>query len=132
MPVTALYGGALALLFIFLATRVIGFRRSAKVSIGDGGNSALLRRIRVHGNFAEYVPFAIVLMALAESMTAPAWLLHAAGLALAGGRVCHAYGVSQSPENFRLRITGMAVTFTVLGVMAATCIILSAWGILRS
>ena len=27
-------------------------------------------------------------------------------------RACHAWGVSRSPEDFRFRVTGMAVTFT--------------------
>ena len=65
MEITALYASLLAPLFILLSARVIGARRSAKVPVGDGGNTVLLRRMRVHANFAEYVPFALLLMALA-------------------------------------------------------------------
>ncbi len=34
--------------------------------LGDGGDPALLQRIRVHANFVEYVPFALLLLALVE------------------------------------------------------------------
>jgi uncharacterized membrane protein YecN with MAPEG domain len=48
----------------------------------------------------------------------PAWLIHLLCLAVVVGRVIHAYGVSQERENFKLRMVGMATTFTVLAVMA--------------
>ena len=82
MPVTALYAALLAPLFILLAVRVIRSRREAKVAVGDGGDKALLRRMRVHANFAEYVPLALILMALAESLAANRFALHATAIAL--------------------------------------------------
>ena len=79
MSITPLYAGVVTLFFVFLSFRVIGGRRAARVALGDGGDRILLRRLRVHGNFAEYVPLAIVLMALAELQGAPAWTLHLVG-----------------------------------------------------
>jgi uncharacterized protein len=125
MFVTALYASLLAPLFIFLSLRVIRHRRGAKVGLGDGGNAELLRRMRVQANFAEYVPFALLLMALAESIQTPNWILHLAGIALVLGRCAHAYGVSQMPENFRFRVSGMAITFTVMGALAVACLYVS-------
>jgi uncharacterized protein len=122
MFITALYAGLLAPLFVFLSARVIRYRRDAKVAVGDGGNSDLLRRMRVHSNFAEYVPFALLLMALAESVHTRPWLVHLAGIALVAGRVAHAYGVSQTPEPFAFRVWGTATIFTVIGLMAASCL----------
>jgi uncharacterized membrane protein YecN with MAPEG domain len=119
MPITALYAGLLAPLFILLSIRVIQKRRGARVGLGDG---ELLRRMRVHGNFAEYVPLALLLIALAESLKTDARMLHGLGIALVVGRIVHAYGVSQSKESFSLRITGVAVTSTVLLVAAVACI----------
>ena len=106
MSVTPVYAGLLALLFIFLSVRVIGMRRSARVALGDGGNPALLRRQRVHGNFAEYVPLALILMALAELQNPPGWMIHAIGIPLLLGRAAHAYGVSCEPEMLRVRVSG--------------------------
>jgi hypothetical protein len=122
MPVTAAYASLFGFLFVVLSVRVIGQRRDAKVSLGDGGNAALLRRMRVHGNFAEYVPLALVLLGLAESLTVPVWLLHALGAGLLMGRLSHAYGVSQSPERFQFRVAGMGATLTVILLLAAACL----------
>jgi uncharacterized protein len=122
MFVTALYAGLLTPLFILLSVRVIRQRRSGKIGLGDGGNADMLRRMRVHANFAEYVPFALLLMGLAESAQTSNWILHLAGAALVVGRIFHAYGVSQSPENFFFRVSGMAATFTVIGGLALVCL----------
>jgi hypothetical protein len=82
----------------------------------------LQRAIRVHGNFAEYVPLALVLLLLAELGGGSPWLLHAIGLSLTTGRVAHAYGVSQANENYRFRVLGMALTFTAILVGAVSCL----------
>lgn len=122
MPITALYAGLLAPLFVLLSIRVIAVRRSGRVAVGDGGNRLLLRRMRVHANFAEYVPLALVLMALAEATATPAWLIHPMGVALLAGRIVHAIGMSREPERFRFRVAGMALTFTVLLAGSAACL----------
>jgi uncharacterized membrane protein YecN with MAPEG domain len=124
MPITALYASLLTPLFLVLSIRVIRARRGAKVTVGDGGNAMLVRRMRVHANFAEYVPLALVLMLLAESLATSPWLLHALGIALVAGRLAHAYGVSQVREDFRFRVTGMVITFWMLGVASLACL----WG----
>jgi uncharacterized protein len=123
MPITALYAALLVPLFIFLSLRVIRTRRGRKIGIGDGQDTRMLRVMRVHANFTEYVPMSLVLMALAESTGVHTLLLHAAGVALIAGRLSHAFGVSQDVENFTFRVTGMVLTFTVLGVMAAACLV---------
>lgn len=112
--VTPVYAGLITLLFVVLSFRVIGMRRSAHVGLGDGGNRILQRRLRAHGNFAEYVPLALLLMALAELQAAPLWALHLVGMVLIGGRLLHAFGVSREPETIKLRVIGMAMTFAVL------------------
>ena len=125
MPITALYAGLLAILFFVLSIRVIGIRRSARVAVGANGNPALLRRMRAHANFAEYVPYVLVLMGLGEGLQAPPLLLHGMGAALVFGRLLHAYGISQIDEKLWLRITGMAITFTVLLTGALMCLALA-------
>jgi len=122
MPITALYVGLLAPLFLLLASRVIRARRGTSVAVGDGGNAFLMRRIRVHANFAEYVPLALLLMALAESLGTSIWLLHALGIALLGGRLVHAFGMSQAEEKFAFRVAGVVITFSMLGTAALACI----------
>ena len=79
--------------------------------------------MRVHANFAEYVPFALLLMALAENLGVWTWLIHVMGITLLAGRLSHAYGVSQQPEVFKFRIVGMAATLTVIGSAATLCVL---------
>ncbi|MFM8613458.1 MAG: MAPEG family protein [Alphaproteobacteria bacterium] len=56
----------LTLIFLWLSFRVIRYRRAERIPIGSGGNAALERAIRAHANFAEFVPFAVLLLILAE------------------------------------------------------------------
>jgi len=123
MAITALYAGVLAPIYVLLAVRVIANRRRAKIALGDGGEPAMLRCMRVQANFAEYVPLALILMGLAESLGTPGFVLHLAGIALVAGRASHAYGVSQEREVFTYRVAGMALTFTTILGLGAACLI---------
>ncbi len=125
MAITAFYAALLGLFFVFLSFRVIGWRRLKSVELGHGEDSELLRRMRVHANFAEYVPFTLLLMAIGESMTAPRPLIHVVGLTLIAGRLMHAYGLSQTPHILRYRVGGMMLTFTALALSAIICLSLS-------
>lgn len=128
MPITALFAGLLAPLYILLALRVIAARRSARVSLGDGGDKDLARRMRVHANFAENAPFTLVLMGLAESLHASSTGLYAAGACLLAGRLLHAYGVSQSDETFAIRTVAIILTLSAIAIAATTCLRLTIWG----
>ncbi len=122
MPITALYASLMVPLFLVLAVRVIRARRGARVAVGDGGDGALMRRMRVHANFAEYVPLALLLLALAESLGTNVWLLHGLGIALLGGRLAHALGMSRADEAFAFRVAGIGTTFGVLAIAALACL----------
>jgi uncharacterized membrane protein YecN with MAPEG domain len=119
LVIVPLYAAVLALLFVVLSINVIRARRRGRVSIGISGDAALERTARVHANFAEYVPFALILLSMAELRGAPGLLLHGLCLSLLLGRAAHAWGVSRHSEDFRFRVTGMAATFTaILGAAA--------------
>jgi hypothetical protein len=113
----------LAPVCLWLSVRVIGLRRRLKVAIGTGGQPALERAMRAQANFAEYVPFALVLMALAEAGGTPGWIIHPLGAALVAGRVAHGWGITREPEDFRFRVGGMMATFGVIGCAAAAAMI---------
>ena len=129
MPITAFYAALLTLLFIVLSVLVIRARGNAGTALGDGNDARLQRRIRVHANFAEYVPLALLLMALAESMTASRYLLHLFGVVLVVARIVHAYGVSQENENLTFRVLGIGLTLTMLGAAALTCLAMAVRGL---
>lgn len=126
MRITALYAALQAPLYVLLALRVIEVRRRLRVAVGDGGDAELKRRMRVQANFAEYVPFALLLLALAEGLGHAPWLLHVLGATLLAGRLSHAWGMSQAREVFGFRVAGMTATFGVIAVAALLCL----WGAL--
>jgi uncharacterized membrane protein YecN with MAPEG domain len=128
LPVTALYSGLLGLYFIWLATRVIKARRVHRVGLGIT-HRLVERPARAHGNFAEYVPFALLLLALNEINGLPDWALHVLGVTLLAGRVLHATGIAKEPEDFKWRVLGMSLTFTMMGVAAAALLGLAAAGL---
>ncbi|WP_136659026.1 MAPEG family protein [Nitratireductor sp. XY-223] len=118
MYVTPIFAGGLTLLYVYLAVRVITTRRTVRIGLGDGGDAEMLRCIRVHANFAEYVPIGLLLMAMAELQSAPAWMTASIGLILVAGRLIHAAGVSRQPEVPGSRTLGMGLTFAALIVAA--------------
>ena len=75
--------------------------------------------MRVHANFAEYVPLSLLMIYFVEQSGVYAWFTHALCLGLLLGRLSHAYGVSQVKENFRFRVAGTSSTFAVLMACAA-------------
>lgn len=114
LRIVPLYASVLALMFVGLSIRVIGARRAEKVVLGVGQSLALERRVRAHANFAEYAPFALLLLSMAELRGARPFTLHALGLVLIAGRAAHAWGISRLQEDYRFRVAGMAATFAVL------------------
>jgi len=128
---TALIAGLLGLFFIRLAMKVIAARRAAKVSIGDSDDPALLRASRVHANFAEYVPLTLILMALAEILGTPWFVIVLLGAMLIAGRLLHAHGLGQEPDNFRARVRGMQLTIFALAGASAVALIMASMAIAR-
>jgi uncharacterized protein len=116
---TALYAAGLGFIFALLSLRTLRLRRKLRIGLGDAGHPEMLRAIRVHANFAEYVPLCLGLMCLAEVQGAPAWLLHGMGMALVLARLIHALGVSQMQETTRFRVIGVALTLSTLLVASS-------------
>jgi uncharacterized membrane protein YecN with MAPEG domain len=120
MPrITALYAALLIALFLALTIRVFAQRYRTRVVLGTGGDRALERAVRVHANFAEFVPVFLVALLAAELCGAPAWALHAAGIGMLAGRAMHAAGMSREPDIQALRSGGMLLTLAALVAAAA-------------
>jgi uncharacterized membrane protein YecN with MAPEG domain len=108
---TGLYAVPLALMMIGLSAHVSVMRGKTNTSILDGGNMALAERIRRHGNFVEYVPMAVLLMAFAESSGTAAVWVHSAGLTLVAGRILHPLGLFHDKAVTFARIAGGSLTW---------------------
>jgi uncharacterized membrane protein YecN with MAPEG domain len=126
--ITSIIASLLTIIFIKLSFAVIGLRRKNKVGLGSGGHDDLEREIRAQGNFVEYVPFGIILIACLELNGAPWWLVLILGITLIVGRLIHAVGINEPPPNFSKRVMGMKFTFNTL---IALVILNLAWALYK-
>jgi uncharacterized membrane protein YecN with MAPEG domain len=112
--ITSIIAAVLTIIFVKLSFAVIGLRKKNMVGLGSGGHEDLERAIRAQGNFAEYVPFGMILIACLELNGAPWWLVLLPGITLIVGRLIHAKGINVPPPDFSKRVLGMKFTFVTL------------------
>ena len=93
LSITAVFTALLALMLVGISVRVTVLRARKKINFFDGGDQELGRAIRVQGNFIEYVPMTLALMALMEGMGARHWLVYTFGALLLAARFAHAWGL---------------------------------------
>lgn len=118
LAVTTFYAGLCALIFFWLALKVIGRRRGAKISLSDGGDDALQRLTRAHGNAAEWMPVFLILLAGVESLGAPGYVLHLVGAPFVVGRFLHGWHFVTARSDFGFRVIGMHLTIWPLLILA--------------
>jgi uncharacterized protein len=114
LPTTLTAAGIAAIINMWLGIRIGQVRTREKISIGDGGNEALIRRMRAQANFVEFTPFVLILIAGIELAKGPStWLWIVAGLYMLA-RVAHAIGMD---GNGKARGAGIMITMlTMLGL----------------
>jgi uncharacterized membrane protein YecN with MAPEG domain len=93
-------------------------RGQHSVNLGSGGINDMERRIRAHGNFAEYVPLTLLLIAMDEMRGLWSLGIHILCIGLLCGRLSHAWGVSSKKSHFAFRVGGMGLTLISLGLAA--------------
>jgi uncharacterized membrane protein YecN with MAPEG domain len=118
MHITGLYTALAALLILILSARVVLLRRKLGVSLGDGDQKELMKRIRAQANAIEYLPIALLLLLSLEWNQTQTWILHACGIVLLLARLVHAIGLSISGGTSPGRFAGTTLTWTVILVMA--------------
>ncbi len=125
MFVTSLYIALLGIMFFVLSAMVIRQRRKLLVPLGDGGDEMLLRLSRIHGNFTEIVPLALLLMIALEFQydTNPV-IMHICGTVLVISRLAHAQGLLKSKGTSLGRMVGTLSAFLLILGMAVALVIL--------
>lgn len=118
MHITGLYVALSAMLVVVLSIRVVMRRISARVSLGDGDDKELKKRIRAQANAIEYLPLALLLLLLLELNQTQPVVLHACGIVLIVARVAHAFGLSRTGGTSPPRFAGTALTLTLMLAMA--------------
>ena len=106
----ALWTGLSLLFVLFLSMRISAGRRKLKVSVGDGGHAELTTTTRAFGNAIEYIPVALVSLAVvAVFYSAP--VVHVLGGSFFLGRVLHAWGMAHEKQPAAGRMFGMILTY---------------------
>ena len=124
MPmITLLYAGLLGLMSIAISFKAGSLRGKTGISIGDGGNQDLLLAMRRHANFTEYVPIALVLIALLEANGVSSTAIHAMGAALVITRASHAMGLKADTIQGAGRLVGAAGSTLVILVASIWAIV---------
>jgi len=116
LPITALYGGLLVLMSVFVANRVLWARlRGDKVPDWKEATN-----LRIQANFSENVPLALVMLLALEVGNLPAFWIHSFGGALFLSRFLHAWGMSRDPGATYGRLIGAQGTFLLMSIMGMT------------
>jgi uncharacterized membrane protein YecN with MAPEG domain len=124
LPTTLCLATAAAVVNIWLGMRIGQVRHGLKVSVGDGGDERLVRRMRAQANFIEQAPLTVILFGLIEAVGGArlpwggAWLAPLAALFILG-RVAHGFGMDGSFKAGRpIGMLTSYLTQIVLGVFA--------------
>lgn len=116
LPITLTIAAGAALVNIWLMIRCGRARTKESVSIGDGGNDFVIRRMRAHANFVESAPFVLILIAALEATQNPGQWLWWVGIAYIFGRLAHGLGMDGGTFA-KGRMVGTAITMlTLLGL----------------
>jgi len=113
MPITPLFAAIFGIMYVVLSAAVIKLRFKGQVSLGDGGDGELEKAIRVHGNFAEYVPFTLLLLWFVEQLSSSVGFVLILSVVLLVSRVSHCIGMVK-PDSLTFRKFGMIGTFLVI------------------
>ena len=119
LPASLATAAACALINLWLAIRVGQMRRAHNVSVGDGGNMAVIARMRAHANFVEYAPFILILLALLELARGTSVYAWSYGFAFVIARICHGLGMDTWKPG---RVIGVGLTFVILLLLAGEAI----------
>jgi len=111
LPITLATSGGAAIIALWLGLRTGKVRSGAKISIGDGGNAALIARMRAQANYVEYAPFIVILIAVLEFTTGTSTLLWGAAILFLLARVAHPFGMDGVKG---ARMFGTLATFALL------------------
>ncbi|MBV1917976.1 MAG: MAPEG family protein [Sphingomonadaceae bacterium] len=116
LQTTLSLAAAAALITIWHMLRIGRLRASEKIVHGDGGNEALIRKMRAQSNFLENTPFVLILVAAIEMTEKGGTWLAIVGAVFMLGRVMHAIGMDGSGANFSRAVGTLIAMLTLVGL----------------
>lgn len=123
LQTTLSLAAAAAVINFWLGLRIGRLRHKHSVSVGDGGNDLILRRMRAQLNFAENAPLFVILAGLVE-MTGKggAWLAPV-GAVFMLGRVAHALGMDENGPKWGRAAGALTAMLGLLGLALVAVLI---------
>jgi uncharacterized membrane protein YecN with MAPEG domain len=122
LQTTLSLAAAAAIINLWLIIRIGQLRGQTKIFHGDGGNEALMRRMRAQANFIENVPLVLILIAAIELTGKGGTWLAVVGAVFMLGRVLHPIGMD-NPKINPLRGIGAVVTMLVTLGLAVVAVL---------
>ena len=93
LQTTLCLAAAAAVINFWLGMRIGQLRHALKVSVGDGGDERIIRRMRAQANFIENTPLLLILFGLIEMTGKGGVWLAPLGALFMLGRVLHGIGM---------------------------------------
>lgn len=119
LSITLTIAAAAAIINIWLMVRCGLARGKEKVSVGDGGNEFVIRRMRAHSNFIESAPIVLILIAALEYTGGTSTWLWIVGVVYILVRLAHPLGMDGNFKAGRaIGATGTMLVLLGLAVMA--------------
>mgnify|MGYP006142586205 CR=1 FL=1 len=123
LETTFWFAAIFGILHVVFTMRVGLYRLSSKISLGDGGDKDLLKRVRAHGNFVENVPMGLLLLLLNELNGASETTLLVLGSVFLVSRVVHYVTIVSKVLPFLMRPLSMFGTMGSILVMAVLLVV---------
>ncbi len=113
--IAPVYAGFFGIMLVLLSWRIVRLRHkygSFNHKMNEGGHNEMTAAVRAQGNFIEYLPLALLLMWMLETMQFSAWIIHALGVLLILARLLHVHGLNEPGGNGAGRKRGTRLTWT--------------------
>lgn len=119
--ITPIYAGFFGILLVYLCWRVVHLRNKLGSKMNEPGHTDLTAAVRAQDHLLEYMPTALFLMFLVETLNYSVWIVHALGATLVIGRLIHMKGMYEpSGKSLRRRI-GTRLTWAQIVISSLLC-----------
>lgn len=124
LQTTLSMAAAAALITLWHIFRIGRIRQAEGITVGDGGNLALIKRMRAQANFVESTPFVLILVAAIEIAEKGGTWLAIVGAVFMLSRVVQPIGMDADKVQWG-RVTGILVSMLVLPGLAIVAVLIT-------
>lgn len=114
LNVSGIWFALFTILYVLLTLHVVRMRWVTKTGLGTGEDRRMLKAVRIHGNFAEYIPLIFIGLVLLELRGVSTTWLHIFYGAAFSGRLLITMGITKTGNFSPYRFVGNNLTFIVL------------------